>query len=58
MRFVVEVGVALCRPPRTDEYRRYVIEAETGEEADLIACQMAQCSSVMATESVVVEWQE
>lgn len=53
---MVEVGVALRRPPRTDEFRRYAIEASGGNEAELVACQIAQCTSVMATESVVVEW--
>lgn len=54
--FLVEVGVALVRPPKTDEYRRYAVSAESGEEAELIAQQMAQITSIMATESVVTDW--
>lgn len=59
-RYVVEVGVALQRPPRTQQYRKYVIEAENGYAAELAACQWAASSPgvVMPTESVVTDWEE
>lgn len=45
--FYVQVGVALQRPPRTDEYRKVVVEAVNGHEAMLIAAQVAACTSTM-----------
>lgn len=58
--YVVEVGVALKRPPRTEQYRKYVIEAENGYAAELIAQQWASCAPgvVMPTESVVTDWED
>lgn len=64
MLVVVEVGVALSRPPRVDRLSRVVVEvpftgsfqdAET--EAALIACQMAAVRPevVMPVSSVVVD---
>jgi hypothetical protein len=43
----INIGVALKRPPFVDEYRRYAIAADTRTEAELIALQMAACTSVM-----------
>lgn len=57
-QFVVQVGVALSRPPRTQEFRKIIVGAENGYEAELIACQIAQCTSVMATESLVLDWDD
>jgi hypothetical protein len=41
------VGVALSRPPKIDEYRGYVVVADTDAEARTVALQMASCTSVM-----------
>lgn len=41
MIVVVEVGVALARPPRHDKTVWVVVAADTETEARLIACQMA-----------------
>lgn len=56
--FGVDVGVALKRPPKTDEYRRVVVAAGDETEASLLATQIAQADDrvVMATESVVTDW--
>lgn len=51
----VTVGVALTRPPIIDEYRHTKVWAETGLEAELIACQVAACTSVMPVWAVVEE---
>lgn len=51
----VTVGVALKRPPTIDEYRHIKVWAEDGVEAELIACQVAACTSVMPVWSVVEE---
>lgn len=48
----VVVGVAMSRPPKTDEYRRYAIYGGTHQEAELVALQMAACTSVMPVETV------
>jgi hypothetical protein len=45
--FYVNVAVALKRPPRVDEWRRYAVVAENDTEARLVALQMASCTSVM-----------
>ena len=37
----VEVGVALTRPPRTDRYVFYRLAADSGLDAELLACQWA-----------------
>jgi hypothetical protein len=57
---MVEVGVALRRPPRTDQYRRYIVEAENGHAAELLACHWAGSAPgvVMPTESVVTDWKQ
>lgn len=47
----VTVGVALSRPPKVDEWRRYCVVAATRQEAELIAQQIAACTSVMPVES-------
>ena len=54
--FGVDVAVALKRPPRIDEYRRYIIAAESGDEAELIAQQWAYGNSAMPVWSVVTDW--
>lgn len=54
--FEVVVGVARSRPPRTDEYRKYLIVARTPSEAELHACWWAAASPgvVMPTSSRIV----
>lgn len=47
MIFYVTVAVALARPPTVDEWRRYAVEAKTPFGAQVIAQQMASCTSVM-----------
>lgn len=47
MIFYVHVAVALTRPPTEMEIRRYAVEAVDENEAELIAAQMASCTSVM-----------
>ena len=47
MIFAVSVGVALSRPPLIDEFRRYEIDTVSESEAELVACQIAACTSVM-----------
>ncbi len=40
--YEIHVGVALQRPPRTDEVRKYLIDDERGPRwAELTACQWA-----------------
>jgi hypothetical protein len=41
MLFVIEVGVALRRPPRHDDSVFVLIESDSEVEARLAACQMA-----------------
>lgn len=50
----VTVGVAMSRPPKVDEYRRYAVVAANQQEAVLVAQQMAACTSVMPVYS---EWE-
>lgn len=47
----VRVAVALSRPPKIDEWRRYCVVAPNRQEAVLVAQQMAACTSVMPVES-------
>jgi hypothetical protein len=56
--YTVEVGVARSRPPHTDDYRVILVQAEGGDEADLVARQIASCESgvVMVTESWIIDW--
>lgn len=54
MIFYVHVQVALSRPPRGDEMRRYAVEAADAVEAELVATQMASCTSVMPVWAKVV----
>jgi hypothetical protein len=56
--FNVEVDVALSRPPKHDKTIFYIIEADNGVEAELIACQIAQSrpNVVMAVGSIVTNW--
>lgn len=51
----VIVGVALRRPPREDEFRLTVVEADNPTEAKLIAAQIAACTSVMPVSTVLDE---
>jgi hypothetical protein len=43
----VVVGVCLVRPPAVDEYRKVVVAADGPLEAELLACQIAACTSEM-----------
>lgn len=43
----ITVGVALERPPKADQYRRYAIYGGTHQDAELVATQMAACTSTM-----------
>lgn len=56
--FEVHVGVALARPPRTDEIRKYLIAADRPIEAELLACQWAATGAgvVMPVSSRVIIW--
>jgi len=45
--FEIVVGVALRRPPGTDQYRKVLVEASTVVEAKLVAAQIAACTSTM-----------
>lgn len=56
--FGIEVDVALVRPPKVDEIRYCVVEAENAMEAALIAGQIAACTSVMPLGFRIVEWEE
>lgn len=47
LKYEVEVGVALRRPPRVDEYRKYIVSASGRTQALSVALQMASCTSVM-----------
>jgi hypothetical protein len=48
----VTVGVATSRPPGVHEYRRYALYGGTHAEAELVALQMAACTSTMPVEIV------
>lgn len=52
----VEVDVALDRPPRTDATVRVVVDAGTAVDAELTACQIAECDRrvVMAVGSRIL----
>lgn len=54
MIFYVHVGVALERPPKIHELRRYAVEARSGIEAKEIALCMACCTSVMPVWAKIV----
>lgn len=53
--YEVEVDVALARPPRVDATVFVTVAASTRTEAELVACQIAQCDRrvVMAVGSRV-----
>ena len=51
----VHVGVALTRPPKVDELRRIIVEADTETDAKLLACQIAMCTCVMPVSAEIVE---
>lgn len=52
--YEIEVGVALRRPPRVDEYRKYLVAAESPLAAELVACQWAAATCVMPVSSRLV----
>lgn len=58
--YKVEVDVATARPPRPHAKVFVTVEASSGHEAELIACQMASCVPhvVMPVGSVVTDWPE
>ena len=51
----VHVGVALSRPPKVDELRRIIVEADAETDAKLLACQIAMCTCVMPVSAEIVE---
>lgn len=55
MIFTVEVGVALNRPPTTDEIRKVRVIADNATEASIIAAQIASCTSVMPVSTKVLQ---
>lgn len=56
MLAVVEVAVALSRPPHADRWSKVVVEAESESEAVLVACWMAHRSgTVMVVHAEVVD---
>lgn len=42
--YEVHVGVAMSRPPRTDQIRKYLVDADRPLAAELLACQWAGAS--------------
>ncbi len=58
--YEIHVGVALQRPPRTDQVRKYLITADRPLAAELLACQWAAASAgvVMPVFSRLVTSQE
>lgn len=56
----MEVEVALARPPRSDATIFFVLEAESGYAAELLACQWAASHPrvIMPVGSVVTSWEE
>ena len=58
--YEIHVGVALRRPPRTDEIRKYLITADRPLAAELEACQWAAASPgvVMPVFSRLVPYSE
>lgn len=52
--FEVEVGLALRRPPRLDQLRKYLIVARSPIEAELVALWMAGRDCVMPVCSRIV----
>ena len=55
MLVTVQVGLAHVRPPTAQEFRKYVIEAESELAAELLACQWASASCEMPVSSKVLE---
>lgn len=53
MIYYVNVAVCLGRPPTEQEWRRYAVEAEGWVDAQLIALQIASCTSVMPVRAEV-----
>jgi len=58
--YEVHVGVALRRPPRMDEIRKYLIAADRPLAAELLACQWAAAGDgvVMPVSSRLVTYGE
>lgn len=58
--FKIEVSVALSRPPQNDATIFFEIDAATGHDAELIACQIAASHPrvVMPVASVVTDWND
>lgn len=56
--FVIEVDVALVRPPTVNEIRYYRTEAPTAMEAALISAQVAACTCVMPLGYRIIDWEE
>ncbi len=54
--YEIWVGLAHRRPPRTDEYRKYLVAADTPLAAELLACQWAAASCVMPVASRLVTY--
>lgn len=58
--FMVQVGVCLERPVKTDAFMDFAVEAPDHNEASLIAHQMACVKDevVMSTDTVFLDWVE
>lgn len=50
----VHVGVSLRRPPRLDEWRHIVVQADNPIDGMLLATQIAACTSVMPVEACLI----
>jgi len=57
--YEIHVGVALKRPPREDEIRKYLIAADRPINAEILACQWAAASDgvVMPVSSRLVTYE-
>jgi len=53
--YEIVVGVALERPPKVDELRKVLVVANSAVEAELIAQQIAACTSVMPVCSKLIK---
>lgn len=59
-RFVVEVDLALVRPPKVDVISRWCIIADTAEfaERDAISCATQVWKAEMPIGSRIIDWEE
>lgn len=59
-RWVVEVDLALVRPPKVDVTSRWCIMAETASEAELtaISCATQAWKAEMPLGSTIIDWEE